>query len=139
MGSYGRGPSALHVGGGRRPDAPDRFPARRLSRLQLDCRPMRWATGSALLFLAASLPAFPEALVFDTTDAVADLRDDGRLDVRETHTISVDEEVQDFTWDVGIAAGQRFELQRLVRVLDDGSERELSQGEPTQTESFYLG
>jgi hypothetical protein len=100
---------------------------------------MRWATGSALLFLAASLPAFPEALVFDKIDAVADLRDDGRLDVRETHTISVDEEVQDFTWDVGIAAGQRFELQRLVRVLDDGSERELSQGEPTQTESFYLG
>lgn len=99
---------------------------------------MRAALALALVAAAAS-GAQAETLVFTRIDVVARLDPAGAVSVSETHDIAVGEEIQDFTWDVGLAAGQSFVLGRLVRVLDDGSERPLAAGDPTRDESYFLG
>jgi hypothetical protein len=101
---------------------------------------VRAAPVLAIAFFSALAPrADAQTLVFKRIDVVARLDPAGAVTVSETHDIAVGEEIQDFTWDVGLAAGQSFALGRLVRVMDDGSERALSPGEPTRVESYFLG
>lgn len=101
---------------------------------------MRAAPAFALALVAAAATGLhAQTLVFSKVDVVARLDPAGAATVSETHEIAVGEEIQDFTWDVGLAAGQSFVLGRLVRIMDDGGERELRPGEPTQTESYFLG
>jgi len=92
-----------------------------------------------LVPFAPQAHAAGETLFFTRIDVRAQLADDGSVSVSETHDIAVGRQIQDFTWDVGLAADQSLVLRRLVRVLDDGSERELPAGEPTRTESYFLG
>lgn len=93
----------------------------------------------SVLLSAAGSAAFAQTLSFTHVEVVARLDPDGGLAVAETHDIAVGQEIQDFTWDVGLAAGQTFDFGRLVRVMDDGSERALGPGEPSRTESYFLG
>lgn len=97
------------------------------------------AAGLVVVSLLAAPALHAQTLVFRHVGVVATLDPTGVVTVVETHDIAVGEEIQDFTWDVGVAAGQSFELGRLVRVMEDGTERALSQGEPTKTESYFLG
>jgi hypothetical protein len=95
----------------------------------------------ALAVLLASSAATALAQVGSTTrmDAAATLADDGTFHVVETYDIELRGGLDDFEWEVGLAADQSLVLEKIVRLGSDGTEHPLVSASEAGPDRYFAG
>jgi hypothetical protein len=99
----------------------------------------RWIAAFALLLALSAGRALAQSEVRAQIGAATHLDADGTFRVVESYDIQLQGGFDSFDWEVGVAADQKLEMERIVRVDENGVEHPLQAASAPGPDRYFLG